>query len=827
MSNVRKTINDIKEIIGGKHTDEDIYAMLKECHMDPNETAQKLLYLDTFHEVKRKRDRKKAKAGSQTSEDFRWMSGMQRRGARDDGREKISANYITNGDSGRRYIKKENGVNSLKDRSSKTSMPAARKTADANIHPSKKSAVEVAADDPSNVAGVTSFVNVNKLAKVSTLPPSSINHHQNLDPGPTPTPTPTFAPRTRFKDKIFIPKPNELVTRTASTSVSGVYSSASDPVLVPALNPRNPGTVGTIKREIGSQRTAADSTVSPANEGSLDSCQGAPQNTHAVIRTVDYKNTTGPKESRGVSVTAIQPVATNHESQHSKQVNSHSGVLPSQAAAVVKGAHLPSISKLNSSEEQVVPQLDVKLGKLNISTNRQAVIFPDHLQVPDSFRSGLTFGSLDPQSDPSISCGKDSMPVETVPANDSTSMEPGSYEDASSETQGGDYPGDLPSHQHESENVSSFEVSGASPVYDPSEPEKFPPSTGSQLPLLQTPDYSLGFVPPMQGPQLVFEGQEQQACHCSPKTSLLPMFHLNVFFSVGKSVLGGASFVLANSTLKLYHLPSIPTTTSLSPLYCGGNSQPSSTLGSNQPVAQPIGLGQSSVGVPPHLFPLVRQPFPPNYMPYNPYIPHLYMPQSAHQFLGPSGYPQQPSAPNYYMSPSVTAAGAKLPLPSLYKPAAIAGNLNHYGIPPGYSSYGSSTVSYNGTPGLVCSASNENFTTPELKEKNVYSMQNQHEDYHYRNCAPGRDQSMLQTNYFYNIPQDQYAAAAPGHSANSSFPGINPSQAIVAQSNVQPLAQQPQTVARSGDSGLPTSGAFKQPQANIHWNNKLLNRENV
>ncbi|KAM3302635.1 GBF-interacting protein 1-like [Capsicum chacoense] len=770
MSNVRKAINDIKEIVGGKHTDEDIYAMLRECNMDPNETAQKLLYLDTFHEVRRKRDRKKAKAGSQTSEDFRWMSGMQRRGARDDGREKISANYITNGDSGRRYIKKENGVNSLKDRSSKTSMPAARKTADAKIHPSKKSAVEVAADDPSNVAGVTSFVNVIKLAKVSTLPPSSINHHQNLDPGPTPTPTPTFAPRTRFKDKIFIPKPNELVTRTASTSVSGVYSSASDPVLVPALNPRNPGTVGTIKREINSQRTAADSTVSPANEGSLDSCQGAPQNTHAVIRTVDYKNTTGPKESRGVSVTAIQPVATNHESQHSKQVKSHSGVLPSQAAAIVKGAHLPSISKLNSSEEQAVPQLDVKLEKLNISANRQAVIFPDHLQVPDSFRSGLTFGSLNPQSDPSISCGKDSMPVETVPANDSTSMEPGSYEDASSTTQGGDYPGDLPSHQHESENVSSFEVSGASPVYDPSEPEKFPPSTGSQLPLLQTPpDYSLGFVQPMQGPQLVFEGQEQQ----------------------------------------------------------GGNSQPSTTLGSNQPVAQPIGLGQSSVGVPPHLFPLVRQPFPPNYMPYNPYIPHLYMPQSAHQFLGPSGYPQQPSAPNYYMSPSVTAAGAKLPLPSLYKPAAIAGSLNHYGIPPGYSSYGSSTVSYNGTPGLVCSASNQNFTTPELREKNVYSMQNQHEDYHYRNCAPGRDQSMLQTNYFYNIPQDQYAAAAPGHSANSSFPGINPSQAIVAQSNVQPLAQQPQTVARSGDLGLPTPGAFKQPQANIHWNNKLLNRENV
>lgn len=99
----------------------------------------------------------------------------------------------------------------------------------------------------------------------------------------------------------------------------------------------------------------------------------------------------------------------------------------------------------------------------------------------------------------------------------------------------------------------------------------------------------------------------------------------------------------------------------------------------------------------------------------------------------------------------------------------------------------------------------------------------QNEDSHYRNSVPGRDQSMLQN----NSPQDQHVPVAPAHSSNSSFPGINASQTIVAQSNVQPLAQQPQTVARSGDSGLPTSGAFQQPQANIHWNNKLLNRENV
>ncbi|RRT39410.1 hypothetical protein B296_00059170 [Ensete ventricosum] len=39
---IRKTIQSIKEIVGN-HSDADIYAVLKETNMDPNETAQKLL----------------------------------------------------------------------------------------------------------------------------------------------------------------------------------------------------------------------------------------------------------------------------------------------------------------------------------------------------------------------------------------------------------------------------------------------------------------------------------------------------------------------------------------------------------------------------------------------------------------------------------------------------------------------------------------------------------------------------------------------------------------------------------------------------------------
>lgn len=44
-SSVKKTIENIKEITGHNHTEDEIYAVLKECSMDPNETVQKLLLL--------------------------------------------------------------------------------------------------------------------------------------------------------------------------------------------------------------------------------------------------------------------------------------------------------------------------------------------------------------------------------------------------------------------------------------------------------------------------------------------------------------------------------------------------------------------------------------------------------------------------------------------------------------------------------------------------------------------------------------------------------------------------------------------------------------
>ncbi|KAF8081425.1 hypothetical protein N665_0887s0012 [Sinapis alba] len=57
----RKLIESIKEIVGN-HSDADIYTALKEANMNADEAVQKLLHQDPFHEVKRRKDRKKEDA---------------------------------------------------------------------------------------------------------------------------------------------------------------------------------------------------------------------------------------------------------------------------------------------------------------------------------------------------------------------------------------------------------------------------------------------------------------------------------------------------------------------------------------------------------------------------------------------------------------------------------------------------------------------------------------------------------------------------------------------------------------------------------------------
>ncbi|KAM2496793.1 hypothetical protein COP2_037579 [Malus domestica] len=110
----RKMVQSLKEIVNNC-TEQEIYAMLKDCNMDPNEAVNRLLAQDPFHEVKSKREKKK-ESKEPTDSRSRGASNTSSYGAR--GGDRYSArggsNHFSSNDSGfshgKSAYKKENGT---------------------------------------------------------------------------------------------------------------------------------------------------------------------------------------------------------------------------------------------------------------------------------------------------------------------------------------------------------------------------------------------------------------------------------------------------------------------------------------------------------------------------------------------------------------------------------------------------------------------------------------------------------------------------------------------------------------------------------------------
>ncbi|XP_058095213.1 GBF-interacting protein 1-like isoform X2 [Magnolia sinica] len=118
----RKMVQSLKEIVNCP--DHEIYAMLRECNMDPNETVHCLLSQDTFHEVKSKREKKKEMKGSTESRP-RGVGSTPNRGGRGGADRNVGHGGYTQFSSsdsgvmhGKPVYKKENGVNSIPSSSS-------------------------------------------------------------------------------------------------------------------------------------------------------------------------------------------------------------------------------------------------------------------------------------------------------------------------------------------------------------------------------------------------------------------------------------------------------------------------------------------------------------------------------------------------------------------------------------------------------------------------------------------------------------------------------------------------------------------------------------
>lgn len=161
-----------------------------------------------------------------------------------------------------------------------------------------------------------SVADVNKLVKSPALPTVAVKQLPNLNPGPTPTPTPTTtsiaSSGARFDGKDSESRSSHLPTTLNSAPLSGVYSSASDPVLLPSLNPRNPGVVGAIKRETGSQRSATE-FIGSSLERKLNTGQDGRNNSQADTGTAN-RTSQGVEKSQNSKPSRMSSLSNDDKS---------------------------------------------------------------------------------------------------------------------------------------------------------------------------------------------------------------------------------------------------------------------------------------------------------------------------------------------------------------------------------------------------------------------------------------------------------------------------------------------------------------------------------
>ena len=856
-NSVKKTIQNIKEITGN-HSDEDIYSMLKECSMDPNETTQKLLLQDTFHEVKRKRDRKKENLNNKEQVELSGRPATNGRGPRG-GRGKFSSHNISHDSRGRK--------SSVPGKDSGAHLPSEKVTPHLSASQeiiskgksSGTSSAPIIVNGPTNLASGT-------ISGVSPSPSSAENGdimvqssgNNNVD---------SASPSD---------KSNQVATVASEirpTSSSAVHFS-SDPVLVPSDNSRFPGAVGIIRREVGGQHSLGESNavylaknkLTSASVTSSSSVQGKVEGkSQEVAKNHVNGKIPSPSSSATHGTPSVSCPSSNYNNQSQQLIGPQKAVsnkewkpkpthtfnqnpgsasaseAPPASAEVCR--KLQSVSSTLDTEE-ATSKLQRKLEGFHLPQH-QHVILPNHIIVPDSEKNKFCFGSLGvnfgvntitsyangPDSE------KSSMPLSGTSQDIEETVEDLNLsQNGTVMSEAGDY-ADHPQSPNNG-NLESSEIDGSSSIikeYSESKQNTSLPFDGHQYPGMHiSPNYSFGFVPPLLGTQLPlpFDNSESQTHDISRLPGFIVQPQLDQasyyaqFYRPGADNDGRLSpFASAGATTKYNgNVPVLPVPNSQSPQEGGIFS----TTAQTPLVTQAAGLMQSSIVVTQQPVPVFRPSgihiphYPPNYIPYGHYISPFYVPHPViHQILGNGGFPQQPQASTVYPSPSAVAVpGMKYPLPQ-FKPGTNAANPTHLVVPNTLGLYGSSPSGYNHNSATTTgnSTSNEDLGSSPFKESNVYISGQQSEGSTVWMTAPGRDLTNLPTSSFYNLPpQGQHLTFAPTQGGQGTFASIyHPAQAVTA-ATVHPLLQQSQTVAGAVDIVGLGGNVYQQPQhAQINW----------
>ncbi|KAK4753337.1 hypothetical protein SAY87_022135 [Trapa incisa] len=447
---------------------------------------------------------------------------------------------------------------------------------------------------------------------------------------------------------------------------------------------------------------------------------------------------------------AVEKVQISHPSQSSSILSEEQPMTikpsPEKVDGTMQEASIPLEVVISKVASVTVPAGSQSLSSSNVSWSQQ-VTFPNHFQVSEAFKNALTFGSFD------ANFGVESETKNPVGTDNSDFI--------AESSQGSDENVDESSSRHEEvlpsaekKLLDSLESTNEKPKQDTLLLPEDPPN-----PIVQDASgNNFDFISPiLTNPNAMHsEGPEPRAQDISHP-----------------------------------------------PYFSNGNSP---TLSSPSPTPTPV--AQGSVSVSPQQVPVFRHPYPLNYFPYGHYLAPFYMPP-IHQLLSHNAFPQQPSAGNLYLPPTMAAPGVKLPFPMFKAGTNVP---TPVGILSGYGGYGPMSMGYTASPTVTSgtSASNVDLAASQLKEQLSESP---------AVWIPplGQDLTSLQVNSVYNLPQGQHVNFSPAQAGHGAF-GVQQSvQAISGAPSAHPLLQQSQN-GPVESMGLPP-GAYQLPQhAQINWN---------
>ncbi|KAK1434229.1 hypothetical protein QVD17_11148 [Tagetes erecta] len=788
---LRKTIQSIKEIVGN-HSDADIYVTLKETNMDPNETAQKLLNQDPFHEVKRKRDKKKEvtplkgsapirprKPTEQLVQELKQNTHSDRNPFRRVG---FVRNNVSDAGRTRQFrVVRDNRVNQNEIREIKP--------------PARSSVVVTPKEALTSAASEKSSAEAPKTLKSPVNPPidslsKQVKGVNSTASGRRPLVTNVATPVQ------VATKPHDSVT-SPNSSVIGVYSSSSDPVHIPSLASRPAANVGAIKREIGPVGVRRHVTSEgPAKLASVQATSVSNSKDHLrSLPTMSQSNVAEPVPSgrsfnHQYSSRPHQQLVTH---QKVPQTNKEWKPKSSQKLSVTEVGVIGTPKKSAPSPIKVSKVLATEAAQLQDKLPNhedQNVIIAAHIRVSETDRSRLVFGSLGIESDLSQSSGfQEARHVDDLHVEPLASLSispPDSSVDEPSESKQVELVDEQSSGSVSPGSGTSEPQTTTIPRVESSSPQNMENFTNIALVRHSSPSYASSETHQQQGP------------------SDLPSFSQAYDSQTGYDI---SYFRPATDESLRGQVLQIP----------------QEGFSSHVAPATTIPMVQQQAPVAAQMYPQVHLPHFANLMPYRQFISPVYVPPMVMPGYAsnPTYSPHPSTGSSYLMMPGansahVSANGLKYAIPQ-YKSVQA-------GSPTGFGNFTSPTGYALNTPGVVGSASVlDDSSRLKYKDGNVYVPNPQAETSEL--WMNPRDMPSMQSASYYNMAgQSPHATYLPSHTGHASF---NAAAAAAAQSSHMQFPglyhpPQPAAVANPhhmGGNGAPGSQVgYQQTQlSQLSW----------